>query len=106
MSTPPQLLSIPNSVTKIEFDYYYNIFYHLISSIRNSKRYFEPIYKHFVQKTKIRTTKIIQKLSRIATIFYLNELQANGAYYNSTVGAQDELVDKSLNYADKKYELY
>lgn len=58
------------------------------------------------KKKKIRTTEIIKKLSRIATIYFLNELQANEAYYNRDVTTQDELVDKSLNYADKNYELY
>ena len=87
-----------------EIDYIFTLFFEVIDSIRYSRNYYNPSYKHLERSIKVKTTEEIKKIAELAADYFYSELKKNRSKYKNSPQKVDQLKKKSLEWAILKVE--
>ncbi len=88
----------------VEFRYMRDLFFEVIDSIRYTKNYYNPTYKHLEKSIKIKTTQDITKIANYATKYFYSNLKKNRSLYMNNRKKVDQLKRRSLERAISKVE--
>lgn len=88
----------------VEFRYILDLFFEVIDSIRYTKNYYNPTYKHLEKTIKVKTTQDITKIANYAANYFYSNLKKNRRLYMNNRNKVDQLKRRSLERAILKVQ--
>ena len=87
------------TASNIDVEYFSKLFFEVIDSIRYSRDYYNPSYKHLERSIKVKTTEDIKKIAEIAAVHFCSEIAKDRAKYLNSRQRIDQLKRTSLELA-------